>query len=108
MPSVLFVCLGNICRSPLVEGVYASFFAKNNMASFVADSAATSTFHVGEHPHSGGQKCARGHQIDISKHRARQVTARDFDRFDLVVGMDEYVVLFAVSPVAQTWRISSI
>ena len=99
MPSVLFVCLGNICRSPLVEGVYASF---------VADSAATSTYHVGEHPHSGGQKCARGHQIDISKHRARQVTARDFDRFDLVVGMDECVEILAISPVAQTWRISSI
>lgn len=90
MPSVLFVCLGNICRSPLVEGVYASYFASNGMSSsFSTDSAATSNYHIGEHPHSGGQKCAKGHGIDISKHRARQINANDFSRFDLIIGMDK-------------------
>ena len=89
MPCVLFVCLGNICRSPLVEGYFVSYFAQNHLApTFFADSAATSTYHVGEHPHSGGQKCAKGHGIDISKHRSRQVKAADFDNFDLIIGMD--------------------
>ena len=87
MKKILFVCLGNICRSPLVEGYFVSYFAQNHLApTFFADSAATSTYHVGEHPHSGGQKCAKGHGIDISKHRARQVKAADFFsiRYDYV------------------------
>lgn len=89
MPGVLFVCLGNICRSPLFEGYYVSYFAKNKLApTFFADSAATSTYHIGQTPHSGGQRCAREHGFDISKHHARQVKASDFDRFDLIVGMD--------------------
>ena len=91
MTKILFVCHGNICRSPMAEFVMKDLVAKAGAGErFVIDSAATSTYHVGEHPHSGGQRCAKGHGIDISKHRARQVSAADFNRFDLIIGMDEW------------------
>lgn len=89
MPSVLFVCLGNICRSPLAEGVMRNYLKTTRQSDLVSvDSAATSNYHTGETPHSGGQRCAKSHGIDISRHHARQVTKADFDKFDLVLGMD--------------------
>ncbi|KAK8818976.1 hypothetical protein WA538_001556 [Blastocystis sp. DL] len=89
MPSVLFVCLGNICRSPLAEGVMRNYLRTTQQSDLVSvDSAATSNYHTGETPHSGGQRCAKSHGIDISRHHARQVTKADFDKFDLVLGMD--------------------
>ena len=90
MPGVLFVCLGNICRSPLCEGTFQHYLVSNNLTSSIfTDSAATSNYHTGENPHSGGQRCARGHNFNISRHRARQVTKDDFNKYDLVLGMDE-------------------
>lgn len=90
MPGVLFVCLGNICRSPLCEGTFQNYLKRENLtSSFFTDSAATSTYHTGEHPHSGGQRCAKGHNFDISHHRARQVKKGDFDKYDLILGMDK-------------------
>lgn len=92
MPAILFVCLGNICRSPLAEGVMKNYLkTTSQLDTITVDSAATSNYHTGENPHSGGQRCAKKHGFDISRHRARQVTKKDFDQFDLIIGMDRYV-----------------
>jgi len=82
---ILFVCLGNICRSPTAEGVFAALAADLDVA---LDSAGTSDWHVGEPPHGPMQKAARARGYDLSTLRARQFTAADFDRFDLIIGMD--------------------
>ena len=80
---VLFVCLGNICRSPTAEGVF------RQIAGDVAtDSAGTSDWHLGEPPYGPMQAAARARGYDLSDLRARQFTAADFDRFDLIIGMD--------------------
>ncbi|MCB1439846.1 MAG: low molecular weight phosphotyrosine protein phosphatase [Nitratireductor sp.] len=85
--SVLFVCLGNICRSPLAEGVFAHHAALAG-ADVEADSAGTSGWHIGEPPHRSSQAIARSHGIDISRQRGRQVCPEDFSSFDLILGMD--------------------
>ncbi|MBE1292014.1 MAG: low molecular weight phosphotyrosine protein phosphatase [Rhodobacteraceae bacterium] len=80
---VLFVCLGNICRSPSAEGVFRV------MAPEVeTDSAGTAGWHVGKRPYGPMQAAARARDVDLSDLRARQFVARDFERFDLIVGMD--------------------
>jgi protein-tyrosine phosphatase len=87
---VLFVCLGNICRSPTAEGVFRAHAARAGLsARFEIDSAGTSAFHVGEPPDPRTQAAAlrRGH--DLSGQRARAVAAEDFGRFDLLVAMDQ-------------------
>lgn len=88
MTRVLFVCLGNICRSPSAEGVFA---AKARAAGLevVVDSAGTSDWHVGNPPYGPMQEAAAGRGYDLGRLRARQFTARDFDAFDLIVAMDE-------------------
>lgn len=81
---VLFVCLGNICRSPAAEGVFRA------MAPEVeTDSAGTGSWHVGEPPYGPMQTAARDRGYDLSDLRARQFRAADFERFDLIVGMDD-------------------
>lgn len=108
MPAVLFVCLGNICRSPLAEGVMRHYLrTTNQLGAVTVDSAATSNYHTGENPHSGGQKCARNHGFDISKHRARQVTKKDFDTYDLIIAMDKYGIGCIFETLVQMWRIWS-
>jgi protein-tyrosine phosphatase len=86
-PSVLFVCLGNICRSPLAE---AAFRAEAARAALVADadSAGTGDWHVGEPPDPRAQKTARRHGIDISGYRGRQVEAADFRKFTHIFALD--------------------
>ena len=85
--SVLFVCLGNICRSPLAEGALRAAAAARGLAVTV-DSAGTGGWHVGAPPDPRAQAVARAHGVDISGLRARQVGAVDFDRFTHVVAMD--------------------
>jgi protein-tyrosine phosphatase len=85
--SVLFVCLGNICRSPTAEGVFRHLAAAAG-ADVVCDSAGTSDWHVGGPPDARAVAEARARGIDLGGLRARQVTAEDFDRFDLIFGMD--------------------
>ncbi|WP_170332627.1 low molecular weight protein-tyrosine-phosphatase [Ruegeria arenilitoris] len=80
---ILFVCLGNICRSPAAEGVFRA-----RVPDCQTDSAGTSGWHIGEPPYGPMQAAARARGIDLSDLRARQFEAEDFNRFDLIVGMD--------------------
>jgi len=85
---LLFVCLGNICRSPLAEGVMKHKIEELGY-DFEVDSAGTSNWHVGEPPDSRGIIVASNHGIDISKQRARQFEINDFDSFDYIIAMDK-------------------
>ncbi|QEZ88844.1 low molecular weight protein-tyrosine-phosphatase [Aliarcobacter cibarius] len=87
MKSIIFVCLGNICRSPLAKGV-AENYIKNNNLNLLVDSAGTSKEHQGEIPCENSIKVARDNNIDISKYRAKQFLKSDIDKFDLVVALD--------------------
>ncbi|MDX1568013.1 MAG: low molecular weight protein-tyrosine-phosphatase [Longimicrobiales bacterium] len=86
--SVLFVCLGNICRSPLAEGVFVSLLEEEGIDHrFDVDSAGTGAYHVGESPDPRSVDVARRNGIDL-RGQARQVEAADFDTFDYVLAMD--------------------
>ena len=87
MASVLFVCLGNICRSPLAEAALRAA-ARGRGVDVSVDSAGTGGWHVGTAPDPRAQAVALAHGVDISGLRARQVTRADFDRFTHVVAMD--------------------
>jgi protein-tyrosine phosphatase len=85
---VLFVCLGNICRSPLAEGVFLHLAEQAGVAGrFEVDSAGTGDWHVGEAPDPRSAEVARKHGVELPS-RARQVTRADFERFDYIVAMD--------------------
>lgn len=86
-PAVLFVCLGNICRSPLAEAAFRLEAERIGLGATV-DSAGTSDWHVGEPPDRRAIAVARANGVDIAGYRGRQVTAADFDRFDHVVALD--------------------
>ncbi len=86
---VLFVCLGNICRSPAAEGIMRAAVAKAGQSHrWVIDSAGTGDWHVGELPDERMRAHARRRGYDLT-HRCRQITRRDFADFDLIVGMDD-------------------
>jgi len=87
MKKILFVCLGNICRSPLAEGVAKKYIQERGL-DMDADSAGTGSWHIGEPPCEGSQKIAKIHGIDISSYRARQVTPEDIEKFDIIVALD--------------------
>ncbi len=87
MQSVLFVCLGNICRSPLADGIAREFVKKYDL-DVVVDSAGTGDWHIGEMPCANSIKVAKLHNIDISMLRARQVKKEDFTKFELIVALD--------------------
>ncbi|MDA7427445.1 low molecular weight phosphotyrosine protein phosphatase [Primorskyibacter aestuariivivens] len=82
---ILFVCLGNICRSPSAEAVFRSL---SEGLDVQIDSAGTGAYHVGEPPDGPMQQAAARRGYDMSDLRARQFTAADFDRFDLIIAMD--------------------
>jgi protein-tyrosine phosphatase len=87
---ILFVCMGNICRSPSAEGVFRHVLAKRAPQLQVdIDSAGTHDYHVGEAPDVRAVAAARRRGIDISSLRARRVATEDFERFDLILAMDE-------------------
>ena len=88
MKSILFVCLGNICRSPLAEGI-AKKIAKEKNLDLLIDSAGTGDWHIGQEPCPNSVKVAAQHNIDISEYQGRQVTVEDFSKYDLVVGLDD-------------------
>ena len=85
---ILFVCLGNICRSPIAEGIARNIINKKALAIEV-DSAGTSHWHEGEHPCGHSVKIAKRNSVDISEQRSRPITEEDIEKFDYVIGMDE-------------------
>jgi protein-tyrosine phosphatase len=86
---ILFVCMGNICRSPMAKGVMRSLVERAGMQeNVVVDSAGTHDYHVGEQPDPRAQAAALRHGYDISGLRARQLASEDFERFDLLLAMD--------------------
>ena len=89
MTKVLFVCLGNICRSPTAEGVFRDLLARENLTQQIqVDSAGTGDWHIGKAPDNRTVIAARQRGYDLSSLRARQVSARDFAEFDYIVAMD--------------------
>jgi protein-tyrosine phosphatase len=98
---LLFVCLGNICRSPMAEGVFRRAAEARGLADlFEIDSAGMGDWHKGEAPDARAQKAARNRGMDISGQVARKVEIEDFDDFDLVLAMDASNVadLYDIAP----------
>lgn len=88
--NVLFVCTGNICRSPTAEGVFKHCVEKAGLvARITSDSAGTHDYHVGEAPDPRAQAAARRRGYELGELRARRVHREDFERFDYVLAMDE-------------------
>jgi protein-tyrosine phosphatase len=86
---ILFVCMGNICRSPTAEGVARHVIKNNEMESiFEVDSAGTHAYHLGEAPDPRAQRAAQRRGVDLSRLRARRVDPEDFETFDLILAMD--------------------
>ena len=87
---VLMVCMGNICRSPLAQGLLEKRLREEGLASKVeVDSAGTGAWHAGEPPDNRGRRTAEARGFDISRQRARELAPEDFERFDLILCMDE-------------------
>lgn len=90
MASVLFVCLGNICRSPTAHGVFRQMVQDRGLETQIhIDSAGTGGWHVGSEPDNRAQAAARRRGYELSDLRARQVSLSDFERFDYVLAMDK-------------------
>ena len=86
---ILFVCMGNICRSPTAQGVFQHLVEAQGLADVIGiDSAGTHAYHVGERPDERASQAALRRGIDMSRQRARRVSERDFEEFDLVLAMD--------------------
>ena len=101
--SILFVCLGNICRSPLAEGVFGHVLEERGARDgFLLDSAGTGGWHTGSPPDRRSIAVAARNGLDLSGLRARKIAAGDFSRFDLILGMDRANVadLRRIAPVA--------
>ncbi len=84
---VLMVCLGNICRSPLAEGILKKHLEKRGL-DWTVDSAGIGAWHAGDLPHHSSRQVAKAHGVDISEQRGRQVRRSDFTEFDHILAMD--------------------
>ncbi len=108
MQRVLFVCLGNICRSPTALAVFRQLLSVHPArARIEADSAGTHAYHAGSAPDRRSVVAARARGIEMSGLRARRVTPADFERFDLLLAMDEdnYEHLIGIAPPALRDRV---
>ena len=89
MLRIVFVCLGNICRSPIAEGTFQALLEQQNLTKKITcDSAGTHNYHIGELPDHRTRKNAESHGINLT-HHCRRLTGADFAKFDYVVAMDE-------------------
>ncbi|MDM5335425.1 low molecular weight protein-tyrosine-phosphatase [Ureibacillus composti] len=89
MICILFVCLGNICRSPMAEAVMRHLIEEKGLTDQIkVDSAGTSSYHLGEQPHKGTRAKLKEYGISTSGMKGRQVSSNDFEQFDYIVGMD--------------------
>lgn len=107
--AILFVCLGNICRSPLAEGVFRSVVEKAGKSHFYhIDSAATGSWHVGDPPDPRMIETANRHGTDLSNQRCRKIAPNDFYGFDLIICMDRSNIhnVEAIMPADATAKIS--
>ncbi len=98
---VLFVCMGNICRSPTAEGVFAALISARELADkFHIDSAGTHAYHVGEAPDLRAQRAAKERGVELKHIRSRKVVAADFEDYDHILAMDEdnYQILSELCP----------
>jgi protein-tyrosine phosphatase len=87
---VLFVCMGNICRSPTAQGVFRSLVQKAGLdKQILTDSAGTHAYHIGEAPDPRSAQTAKRHHVMIDDLRARKVQKEDFDEFDYIIAMDQ-------------------
>jgi low molecular weight protein-tyrosine phosphatase len=105
---VLFVCMGNICRSPTAEGVFRKFLAERAPELDVqVDSAGTHAYHIGQPPDVRAQRAAARRGVDLSAQRARRVTERDFEHFELLLAMDELnrAALLEICPAEYRGRV---
>lgn len=90
MVNVLFVCLGNICRSPMAEAIMKDLVEKEGLDNYISvDSAGTGSWHAGEPPHKGTLKILNEYQIKTEGLVARQFSKEDFESFDYIIGMDK-------------------
>jgi protein-tyrosine phosphatase len=90
MINVLFVCLGNICRSPMAEALFRDLLAKENLSGKIAvDSAGTGSWHIGDPPHKGTLGILNKYKISADGLIGRLLTKEDFEKFDYLVGMDD-------------------
>ena len=99
--TVLFICMGNICRSPSAQGVFECLIAKKGLSKqFRIDSAGTHSYHIGSKPDARSIFFAKQRAIDISKQQARKVNKADFEEFDFIIAMDDdnYLNLLAICP----------
>ncbi|MFG6666705.1 low molecular weight protein-tyrosine-phosphatase [Halomonas sp. HNIBRBA4712] len=109
MTRVLFVCLGNICRSPSAEGFFRQALINAGLDDQVTvDSCGVGDWHVGKAPDARAQKAALARGVDISALRARTLTREDFDAFDYVLGMDRanMEAIHALAPASSRARIA--
>lgn len=108
MRSVLFICTGNICRSPTAEGVLRKMVADAGLGEHIrVDSAGTHGYHVGDPPDTRSQAAARARGYDLSKLRARRLDRSDFSAFDLILAMDRdhHEILVRLAPADARARI---
>ncbi|MFC7292263.1 low molecular weight protein-tyrosine-phosphatase [Hirschia litorea] len=89
MTRILFVCLGNICRSPTAEGIFTQHAKEAGLSHLTIDSAGTASWHSGKPPYDAMQDACLSRGYDLSTLRARQFTANDFYDFDLILAMDQ-------------------
>jgi protein-tyrosine phosphatase len=105
---VLFVCMGNICRSPTAEGVFRKLLADRAPELDVqVDSAGTHAYHIGQPPDVRAQRAAALRGVDLSTQRARRINERDFEHFELLLAMDELnrAALLEICPVEYRGRV---
>lgn len=106
--NVLFVCMGNICRSPTAEGVFTQLVHDRKLAHhFTIDSAGTHAYHIGDAPDGRSQTAALKRGIDISHLRGRKVVFGDFEDFDFVLAMDDdnHAILMETCPAQYQHKI---